>query len=249
MSRIIAVANHKGGVGKTTTAASIGAILADRGYKVLLVDLDAQANLTGSLLGDEPKENIYHSLKYKSPLPIVGVKENLSIVPSSLDLAGIELEIGGQVSREYILKDLLEPIAGSFDFIFLDGSPSLGLLTINSLVAASDVIIPLTAEALPSKGLAKLEEVIEMVKKRLNPDLSLIGILITRWLPKKLSQIVEQQIRERYGSKVFNTKIRENVAVAEAPLTGKDIASYAPSSNGAADYREVVEELLERCKL
>lgn len=244
MSRIIAIANHKGGVGKTTSVASIGAILAAKGYNTLLVDLDAQANLTTSLLQTVPEATIYTSIKNRAALPIVELRKNLSLIPSSLDLAGIELEIGGAMSREYILKDLLEPLAGQYDYILLDCAPSLGLLTINSFVAASEVIVPLTAEALPSKGLTKLQEFIAMVQKRLNPELHLSGIVITRWMRKKLSQMVEEQLRSHYGDLVFATKIRENVSIAEAPLSGTDIATYAPTSNGAADYQNLTEELI-----
>lgn len=246
MARIIAIANHKGGVGKTTSVANIGAVLASMGYNTLLVDLDAQANLTTSLLKEEPRATIYNSLRSKEELPILQVRKRLSLVPSSLDLAGIELEIGGAMSREYLLKDLLEPVAGQYDYILLDCAPSLGLLTINSFVAASEVIVPLTAEALPSKGLQKLQEFITVVKKRLNPSLRLSGIVITRWTRKKLSQMVEEQLRQYYGDIVFATKIRENVAVAEAPLAATDVTSYSPSSNGAADYKQLTEELLQR---
>lgn len=246
MTRIIAIANHKGGVGKTTSVASVGAILAAKGHNTLLVDLDAQANLTTSLLQTEPEANIYASLKERAALPVVRLRDRLSLVPSSLDLAGIELEIGGAMSREYILKDLLEPIAGQYEYILLDCAPSLGLLTINSFVAASEVIVPLTSEALPLKGLTKLQEFIAMVRKRLNPDLRLSGIIITRWMRKKLSQMVEEQLRRRYGDLVFTTKIRENVSIAEAPLSGTDISTYAPSSNGAADYQSLTEEIISR---
>lgn len=248
MGRIIAIANHKGGVGKTTSVASVGAILASKGYSTLLVDLDAQANLTTSLLPSEPQRTIYTSLKSREPLPIVQLRERLSLVPSSLDLAGIELEIGGAMSREYLLKDLLEPIAGNYDFVLLDCAPSLGLLTINSFVAASEVIVPLTAEALPSKGLQKLQEFIGMVQKRLNPSLRLSGIVITRWMRKKLSQMVEEQLRQRYGDLVFTSKVRENVAIAEAPLSGTDIATYSPTSNGSADYTALTDEIVARGK-
>jgi chromosome partitioning protein len=244
MVRIIAVANHKGGVGKTTTVESVGAVLSSKGYNVLLVDLDAQANLTTSLLGDEPDHTIYEAIKKKSDLPVTKLRDHLYIVPSSLDLSGIDLEIGGELSREYILKDLLEPISDRYDFILIDCAPSLGLLTINAFVAASEVIIPLTAEALPSKGLKKLQEFIAMVRKRLNPSLRISGILITRWIKKKLSQMVEEQLRANYGNTVFRTKIRENVSLAEAPLTGQDITIYSPASNGATDYKEVTEEII-----
>ena len=248
MSKIIAIANHKGGVGKTTTTASLGAALARKGKTVLLVDLDSQANLTSSLYGVEPDETIYTALRGKSGLPVVKLEERTYLIPSTLDMAGIELEIASSMQREFLLKDLLEPIQGDYDYILLDCPPSLGLIVVNAFVAADEIYIPLTAEALPSKGLTKLTDIIAKVKKRLNPSLRLSGIIITRWERGRLSQNVENALRLRYGDLVFNTKIRKNVSIAEAPMTGKDIISYAPSSNGATDYMALTEEILERCE-
>lgn len=244
--KIIAIVNHKGGVGKTTTAAAMGATLAAEGYKTLLVDLDAQANLTTSFLTEEPGVNIYHSLKSHSPLPVIPLRENLYLSPSNLDLAGIELEIGGAMSREYILKDLLEPMGEAYDIIILDCPPSLGLLTINAFVAADGLIIPMTAEPLPYKGLSKIEKFVEMARKRLNPKLELTGILFTRWERSNISTAIEQAVRERFGDVVFATKIRKNISVAEASLKGTDITTYAPSSNGAQDYKQLAAELITR---
>ena len=246
MSRVIAIANHKGGVGKTTAVASIGAALAGMGYKTLLVDLDAQANLTTSLLPKEPERTIYNALKERKQLPIVEVKPLLHLSPSSLDLAGIELELSGVMQREFILKDLLEPAADNYDYILLDCPPSLSLIAVNAFISSSDVIVPLTAEALPFKGLTMIEDVVAMVKKRLNPSLSLSGIVLGRWAGRKLNKMVEEALRENYPDIVFNTKIRENISIAEAPLTKTDIYSYAPESNGAKDYQALTEELLQR---
>lgn len=246
MSRIIAIANHKGGVGKTTAVASIGAALANKGYKVLLVDLDAQANLTASLPIPEDGRTIYNALQERKQLPINRVRDNLDLCPSSLDLAGIELQLSGAMSREFILKDLLEPVAASYDYILLDCPPSLGLIAVNAFVAATDVIVPLTAEALPAKGLTMLEDVLGMVKKRLNPTLSLTGIVLSRWAGRKLNKVVEATLRDRYGDIVFETKIRENIAIAEAPLSKEDIFSYNSESNGAKDYGALTDEILSR---
>ena len=244
-TRILAIANHKGGVGKTTAVASIGAALAAKGYKVLLVDLDAQANLTASLsTAEDEGRTLYNALRDRQGLPIVEVTDNLSLSPSSLDLAGVELELSGMMSREFILKDLLEPVAGIYDFILLDCPPSLGLIAVNAFVAATDVIVPLTAEALPYKGLAMLRDVLGMVQRRLNPSLRLTGIVLSRWAGRKLNKVVEASLRENYGDIVFETKIRENIAIAEAPLSKVDIFTYNPDSNGAKDYAALTDELL-----
>lgn len=246
MKKIIAISNHKGGVGKTTSVASIGAILSSKGYKVLMIDLDAQSNLTSSLTQEEPERTIYNALRERSELPILEIKENLHLTPSSLELAGIELELSSAMSREFILKDLIEPIADNYDYILLDTPPSLGLIVVNSFVAATDLYIPLTAEALPFKGLKMITDIASMVQKRLNPELSLSGIFITRWGGRKLNKMVEEALRANFGEKVFNTKVRENISIAEAPLTGKGIIDYAPNSNGAQDYLALTEELLSK---
>lgn len=246
-TRILAIANHKGGVGKTTAVASIGAALAAKGYKVLLVDLDAQANLTASLsTAEDESRTIYQALKERKRLPIIGVRDNLSLTPSSLDLAGVELELSGMMSREFVLKDLLEPVAGDYDFILLDCPPSLGLIAVNAFVAATDVMVPLTAEALPYKGLAMLRDVLGMVQRRLNPSLRLTAIVLSRWAGRKLNKVVEASLRENYGDIVFETKIRENIAIAEAPLSKADIFTYNPDSNGAKDYAALTDELLSK---
>lgn len=246
MAKTIAIANHKGGVGKTTTAVSIGAVLASEGYRVLLVDLDAQANLTTSMTNQEPQETIYTALRSKDKLPIMEIKPNLHLCPSSLDLAGIELELASAMSREYILKDLLEPVASQYDFILLDCAPSLGLLTINAFVASDEVLIPISAEPLPYKGLSKIEQFIAMTKKRLNPSLRLSGILFTRWERSNVATTIEEAARYRYGDIVYKVKIRKNVAIPEATLKGEDIVTYAPSSNGAQDYLEATKEFIEK---
>lgn len=246
MSKIIAIANHKGGVGKTTSVASIGSVLANKGKRVLLVDLDAQANLTSTFLSQEQECTIYNSLKESVNLPIVNIRENLDIVCSSLEMAGIELELASRMSREFVLKDILEPIQEKYDYILLDCPPSLGLITLNALVASTSLYIPLTAEALPSRGLTMLLDVVQMAKRRLNPSIVLDGIIITRWESSKLSKSVEDKLRTSFGTAVFNTKIRKNVAIAESPLFSKDIITYAPESNGAKDYTTLTEEVLTR---
>lgn len=247
MANIIAIANHKGGVGKTTSVANIGAALARKGKRTLLIDLDAQQNLTFFFLKDEVEVSIYDALTGKAALPIIQIKENLYLTPSSIDLARAELDLSARIAREGILKNLLQPIAQDYDFILLDCPPSLGIVTYNALVAANALYITLTAEALPYKGLTMLEDVVGEIQA-LNRELSISGVFITRYNNRNLNNIVVEQIRERYGSKVFSTKIRENIALAEAPLEGEDIFTYAPDSNGAKDYDSLTEEILSRWK-
>lgn len=163
-TKIISVANHKGGVGKTTTVASVGVGLARKGFKVLLVDLDAQANLTSSLLEEEPAMTLYDTLIEGHELSIVHVMDNVDIIPSSLDLSSAELELSSKMDREYILLELLEEVKRDYDYIIIDCPPSLGLLTINALVASTDLYIPMTAEVLPTRGMNTLIKSIEMVK-------------------------------------------------------------------------------------
>lgn len=244
MARIIAIANHKGGVGKTTSVSSIGSILASMGKRTLLIDLDAQSNLTASFLTEEPDQTIYNALKGEIALPVIQIRENLSLVASTLDMAGVELDLSSRISREYILRKLLKPVAEQYDYILLDCPPSLGLVTINALVAARELFIPLTAEALPSRGLAKLTNILQMVRENLNEDITLSGVIITRWESTNLSKMVEAQLRQTFGNTIYQTKIRKNVAIAEAPLYAKDVVSYAPDSNGAKDYTALTEEIL-----
>lgn len=244
MTRIIAVANHKGGVGKTTTVASVGAILASKGKRTLLIDLDAQANLTSCYLTEEPEQSIYNAMKGEIALPVTPIRENLDLVASSLDMAGVELDLSARYSREYILKKLLKPVVGSYDYILLDTPPSLGLVTVNAFVAATELFIPLTAEALPTRGLQRLLDILKMVQDGLNENIRLSGVIITRWESSNITKGIEQQLRENFGASVFKTKIRKNVAIVEAQLYSKDIVSYAPSSNGAKDYEALTEEIL-----
>lgn len=242
MGRIIAMANHKGGVGKTTSVASIGAALSETD-RVLMIDLDAQANLTTSFLKEEQEATIYEAIAKGAALPIVSVNDNLDIVPSSLEMAGIELEISGRMQREYILKDLIEPIADNYDYILLDCPPSLGLITINAFVASKELFIPLTAEALPSKGLTMLLDILAMVQKRLNKEIELTGVIITRYEKSKLSQMVEDSLRKNFGDIIFQTRIRKNVSIAEAPLYNLSVLSYAPNSKGSQDYIGLTAEI------
>lgn len=175
MSKIIAIANHKGGVGKTTSVVNIGARLANIGKKVLLIDLDPQASLSQSLGITDPETTIYDSIRGEHPLQPLNIYENLELVPSTLDLSGAEIELSSQMGREYILKELIQDIKTDYDYIFIDSPPSLGLLTVNALTSADEVYIPLQAQFLAMRGLTKLSEVIAKIQKSLNKKLVIGG--------------------------------------------------------------------------
>ena len=237
MRQIISIVNHKGGVGKTTSVSSLGVALARMGKRVLLVDLDAQGNLTDTLTKTPGDRSIYDSLRTLETLPVVNIREGLDLCPSSIDLVSMDLELADKREREYRLSQLLQGL--DYEYILLDCPPSLGLLTINALTASTKVIIPLTPEALPAKGLGTLLDIIERTKETLNPGLSLGGILITRYNRRKINRLVEETLRETFGDSVFKTKIRENVDISESPLQGMDIYSYSPNSIGAKDYESL----------
>lgn len=243
--KIISIANHKGGVGKTTSTINIGAGLALKNKKVLLVDLDPQANLSQSLGVVHSEYTIYSSLMGKNPLKPISIIENLDLIPSTLDLSGAELELSSEAGREYILSEILDDVKNSYDYILIDCPPSLGLLTINAFTASNEIIIATQAQYLATQGLVKLSEVIEKIKKRLNKGLILKGIVITQYDSRKvLNRDVVKMIEEHFKGKVFNTKVRDNVALAEAPVMKTDIFRYNPKSNGAEDYAALTEEIL-----
>lgn len=244
MRQIISIVNHKGGVGKTTSVSSLGVALARMGKRVLLVDLDAQGNLTDTLTQTPGVRSIYDSLRTLETIPIVNIREGLDLCPSSIDLVSMDLELADKKDREYRLSKLLQGL--DYEYILLDCPPSLGLLTINALTASTKVIIPLTPEALPAKGLGTLLDIIERTKETLNPGLSLGGILITRYNRRKINRLVEETLRETFGDSVFRTKIRENVDISESPLQNKDIYSYSPDSIGAKDYESLAVEIVSK---
>lgn len=249
MSKIISISNHKGGVGKTTSAINIGAGLNKLGKKVLLIDLDPQANLSQSLGLIEPERNIYGALRGEYRLEPLAIVKGLDVIGSTLDLSGAEVEMSGEAGREYILRELIEPIRNNYDYILIDSPPSLGLLTINSFTASDEIFIPLQAQYLALQGLAKLTEVIEKIKKRLNKELSIGGVFITQYDSRKvLNRDVVATIQAHFKDVVFNTIIRDNIALAEAPAQGLDIFRYNAKTNGAEDYLSLSKEIIKRHK-
>jgi len=247
MGKVISISNHKGGVGKTTSAINIGAALNKLGKKVLLIDLDPQANLSQSLGLINKEKNIYAALKGECKLEPITVLKGLDVIPSTLDLSGAEIELSSEPGREYILKELIEEVRSAYDYIIIDSPPSLGLLTINSFTAADEIIIPLQAQFLAMQGLAKLVEVVEKIKSRLNKGLKVGGVFITQYDGRKvLNRDVVETINTHFKSEVFKTKIRDNIALAEAPAQGLDIFRYSAKSNGAEDYMALAKEIIKR---
>lgn len=245
-TNIITIANHKGGVGKTATAQNLGASLANMGFKILLIDLDAQANLSISFGIDSPEKTIYEALKGEIKLPIYNVKTNLDVVPSNLNLSAIEIEMLSQAGRDFFLKNLIEDMDFNYDYIIIDCPPSIGVLTVNALTASNGVVIPMEAHFLAVQGISKLYEIINIVKKRLNFKLEVLGVLITKFDKRTtLQNDIKKAIYEDGNNHVFNTYIRINTSIAEATYKGQDIFEYAPSSNGARDYNELGKELIE----
>jgi chromosome partitioning protein len=247
MGTVVAISNHKGGVGKTTTTVNLGAGLAKLGKKILLVDLDPQANLSQCYGITKPEVTVYEALKSEEDLKPAKVNENLYVAPSSLDLAGAEMELNSEAGREYLLKEIITPIKDDYDYIFVDCPPSLGLLTLNAFTCADEVIIPIQAHFLAIKGLTKIIEVINKIKRRINKNLEISGVVITLYDKRKiLHRDIEETIKTYFKEKVYNTKIRQNIALAEAPTQGIDIFRYAISSPGADDYWDLAQEFLER---
>jgi len=249
MSKVISISNHKGGVGKTTSAINIGAGLNLLKKKVLLIDLDPQANLTQSLGLTNEAINIYGALRGEYKLQPIEIFKGLDVIPSTLDLSGAEVELSSEPGREYILKELIEPLRASYDFIIIDSPPSLGLLTINSFTASDEILIPLQAQYLALQGLAKLVEVVDKIKGRLNKGLKVGGVFITQYDSRKvLNRDVVDTIQAHFKDEVFKTKIRDNIALAEAPSQGLDIFRYSSKSYGAEDYLALSKEVLKRSK-
>lgn len=249
MAKIIALVNQKGGTGKTTSTINIAAGLVNKGYRVLTIDLDAQGSLTASL-GIETYNNpntIYEALNGQINAKDCIIKKNFDIIPADIRLSGAEIELSSTPGRETILKEILDPIANIYDYILIDCPPSLTLLTLNGLVAAKEIYITLQPEFLALLGMSQLIKTIETVKKRLNPELEVTGIIITMYDSRKiLYKEVIDNVETYFPDKLFNTRIRNNVALAEAPAQGLDIFSYKANSNGAEDYSNLVDEILKR---
>lgn len=246
MAHIIAIANHKGGVGKTTAALNIAAGVAARGFSVLLIDMDAQANLTDTLHISDARPNIYDALRGEALQP-VAVTELLHAVPSTLDLAAAEAELTAAIGRERLLLSALQPQSAKYDYIFIDTAPTLGLLTINALTAANAVIIPMQAEYYAIKGIRGLTDIIANVQRVINAGLYIGGVIISQYDTRTtLHRQMRDAITAQFGTAVFSTPVRKGIAIAEAQAAGMDVFTYAPDSAGAQDYAAIVDEFLQR---
>lgn len=247
MGIVISLLNHKGGVGKTTSAINIGAGLVEMGKRVLLIDLDPQANLTISLGIPRQRMTIYEALRGEGDLAPYTHKPGLDVVTSSLDLSGAEMELINEAGREYILRELIGQVSDNYDYVLIDCPPSLGLLTLNALTSSRYVLIPLQTEFLAVQGLAKIKQVIDKVRMRLNKQLEMGGVIATMYDSRRvLNRDVVETIHKYFGDKVFKTYVRDTVVLAEAPAQRKDIFDYSPRSNGATDYLELSKEILAR---
>lgn len=252
MGRIIAVANQKGGVGKTTTSINLAACLAEKGKKILAVDMDPQGNLTSGLGVD--KDSVEKSI-YELIIGEVDIKEvinkevleNLDIIPTSIDLSAAEIELIGVDDKEYILRNAIDQVKDQYDFVIIDCPPSLSMLTINAMTTADSVIVPIQCEYYALEGLSQLIHTIDLVKDRLNNDLEIEGVVFTMYDARtNLSLQVVENVKENLQQNIYKTIIPRNVRLAEAPSYGQPITLYDPRSTGAEAYRLLAEEVINR---
>lgn len=251
MGKIISIINQKGGVGKTTTAVNLAAFLADKGYKTMLVDADSQGNATSGLSKDvEFEERLYDVLLGDVSIEEAVVKtdiKKLSILPASIDLAGAEIEMVSMEKREFLMKRKLDQVRDKYDFILIDCPPSLGLMTLNALVASQEILIPIQAEFYALEGLSQLVKTVQVVTRKLNPGLSILGILLTMFDGRtNLSLQVADEVKKYFGNKVFRTVIPRSVKLSEAPSFGEPILTYASKSKGAEAYKKLCREVIKR---
>ena len=248
MASVIAFANQKGGVAKTTTTLNLGVALTEKGLRVLAVDLDPQGNLTMSQgwNPDEIDRSMFDVLVHRLPITEIVRRNEIDVAVASIDLAGAELALASMIGRERALEKALHPVHESYDYILIDTPPSLGLLTINAFVAAQGVIVPVQCEYLSLRGLVQLENTLTMIRENLNPDVAIQGILPTMFDKRLLhSREAVEILSENFGDLVLETKIRKTVRYAEAPVKGQSILKYDPSGDAAFMYRQLAKEVLD----
>ena len=253
MPKVIAIANQKGGVRKTTTSINLSACVAEKGKKVLLIDIDPQGNATSGLsINNHEERSVYDVLvddiKIEDAIKPTMVK-NLHICASNIDLAGAEIELVSLVSRENRLKNAIDRMETNYDYVFIDCPPSLGLITLNAFTAADSVIVPIQCEYYALEGLGQLVNSIKLVKKHLNPDLEIEGVLLTMYDSRtRLSSQVAEEVSKYFGERVFDTVIPRNIRLSEAPSHGLPISMYDPLSKGARTYKKLAKELINKNK-
>jgi chromosome partitioning protein len=247
VGRVIAFANQKGGVAKTTTTLNLGVAFAEHGMKVLLVDLDPQGNLTMSqgLNPDSIERSMFDVLVHRVPIEEVIHHQEVDVAVSSIDLAGAELALSSMIGRERALEKALAPVKENYNYILIDTPPSLGLLTINALVASDGVIVPVQCEYLSLRGLVQLENTLSMIRENLNPEVGIQGILPTMYDNRTLhSREAVEILQENFGDLVFGTRIRKTIRYAEAPVKGSSVLKYDPTGTAAEAYRDLAKEVL-----
>jgi len=245
---VLAFANQKGGVAKTTTTLNLGVAFAEQGHRVLVVDLDPQGNLTMSqgMNPDTLERSMFDVLVHRMPIEQVIQRHEVDVAVSSIDLAGADMALASVIGRERALEKGLAPIKDRYDYILIDTPPSLGLLTINAFVAADGVIVPVQTEYLSLRGLVQLENTLAMVRENLNPEVRIIGIVPTMY-DRRLthSREADEILRENFGDLVYSTRIRKTVRFAEAPVKGSSVLAYEPNGEAAALYRDLAKEVLD----
>ena len=251
MNRVIAFANQKGGVAKTTTTLNLGVALKEQGFRVLAIDLDPQGNLTMSQgwNPDEIERSMFDVLVHQLPMTEIIRPAEIDVAVSSIDLAGAELALSSMIGRERALEKALAPMKEEYDYVLIDTPPSLGLLTINALVASDGVIVPVQCEYLSLRGLAQLQNTLAMIRENLNPDVDIQGILPTMYDRRLLhSKEAVDILKDNFGDLVFKTMIRKTVRFAEAPVKGQSVLGYDPSGEAAQLYRDLAKEVLNGAK-